>query len=227
MLNNELAKQSYCSWTTSMAVGVSLAWFGYRPRHCIWCTHGWDHGSIWIPKAHWWGFQLGLIATNDLGISWKNTNNHPPLQYWLRWLVITIDVTKLAKVGLNELWVPSTINKYCALMTKLFTIMIRSRDNSPLGDKPIISVLSDLHTDLTSLFDRSILTIHYGQYMTLMMTIWLLCTKSCWRFVDRQLQQSFNQTSKPTVQSYGSSSSTAWSRHLHPPTSYLSMFNMS
>jgi hypothetical protein len=46
------------------------------------------------------------------------------VQYWLRQLVIVVDVTKLAKVGFNEFWVPSTKSKYCTLMTKLFIAMI-------------------------------------------------------------------------------------------------------
>lgn len=48
------------------------------------------------------------------------------VQYWLKQLVIVIviDVTKLTKMGFNELWVLSTRRKYCTLMTKLFIAMI-------------------------------------------------------------------------------------------------------
>jgi len=45
-------------------------------------------------------------------------------QYWLRQLVIVVDVTKLAKMGFNELWVLSTKSKCCTLMIKLFIAMI-------------------------------------------------------------------------------------------------------
>jgi hypothetical protein len=79
----------------------------------------------------------------------------------MRWLVIIVDVTKLAKVGFNELWVPSTRSKYYALMTKLFIAMIRSRDNSFLGVKPIINVFGDLHIDMASSLDCLIVTIQH------------------------------------------------------------------
>jgi len=46
------------------------------------------------------------------------------VQQWLRQSVIAIDVTKLAKVGFNKLWVLSTKSKYCTLMIKLFIVMI-------------------------------------------------------------------------------------------------------
>jgi hypothetical protein len=68
--------------------------------------------------------------------------------YHLRRLVVSVEDSPVATVGLNHLWVPSTISKYCMLMTKLLVTMVRSRDSSPVDDKPFVKVLGDLHSDL-------------------------------------------------------------------------------
>jgi hypothetical protein len=68
--------------------------------------------------------------------------------YHLRRLVVSVKDSPLATVGLNQLWVPSTISKYCMLMTKLLTTIVRSRDSAPVDDKPFVNVLGDLHSDL-------------------------------------------------------------------------------
>ncbi|CAK9868446.1 unnamed protein product [Sphagnum jensenii] len=60
----------------------------------------------------------------------------------------------MATVGFNQLWVPSTIHAYCALMAKLFITMVRSRDGSPVDDEPFVNVLGDLHPDLLNALDR-------------------------------------------------------------------------
>jgi hypothetical protein len=73
--------------------------------------------------------------------------------YHLRQLVISLEDSPVAMVGLNQLWVPSTLMKYCALMTKLLITMVRSRDNNPVDDKPIINVLGNLHSDLADALD--------------------------------------------------------------------------
>jgi hypothetical protein len=57
---------------------------------------------------------------------------------------------------LNQLWVPSTINKYYMLMTKLFIIMVWSRDNSLVDDKPFVNVLGNLHLDLANALENFI-----------------------------------------------------------------------
>jgi hypothetical protein len=76
--------------------------------------------------------------------------------YHLRRLVVSIEDSPVATVGLNQLWVPSTVSKYCALMTKLLIAMVRSRDSSPTDDKPFINVLGELHSDLVDALDRLI-----------------------------------------------------------------------
>jgi hypothetical protein len=68
--------------------------------------------------------------------------------YHLRRLVVSVEDSPLATVGLNQLWVPSTISKYCMLKTKLLTMMVRSKDNAPVDDEPFVNVLGDLHSDL-------------------------------------------------------------------------------
>jgi len=68
--------------------------------------------------------------------------------YHLRRLVVSVEDSPLATVGLNQLWVPSTISKYCMLMTKLLTTMVRSKDSAPVDDEPFVNVLGDLHPDL-------------------------------------------------------------------------------
>jgi hypothetical protein len=44
--------------------------------------------------------------------------------YHLRRLVVSLEDSPVATVGLNQLWVPSTLRKYCALMTKLLITMV-------------------------------------------------------------------------------------------------------
>lgn len=50
-------------------------------------------------------------------------------------------------------------------MTKLFIVMIRSRDNNLQGDKPIIYVFGDLHINMALLLDPLIVTIQRKQYV--------------------------------------------------------------
>jgi hypothetical protein len=68
--------------------------------------------------------------------------------YHLRRLVVFVEDSPVATMGLNQLWVPSTISKYCMLMTKLLVTMVRSRDSAPVNDEPFVNVLGDLHSDL-------------------------------------------------------------------------------
>ncbi len=72
--------------------------------------------------------------------------DHVP--YHLRRLVVSVVDSPLAAVGLNQLWVPSTITRYSTLMTKLLTMMVQSRDSPPVDDEPFVNVLGDLHSDL-------------------------------------------------------------------------------
>jgi hypothetical protein len=44
--------------------------------------------------------------------------------YHLKRLVVSVVDSPLAAVGLNQLWVPSTISRYCMLMTKLLIMMV-------------------------------------------------------------------------------------------------------
>jgi len=74
--------------------------------------------------------------------------------YHLRRLVISLEDSPVATVGLNQLWVPSTLKKYCTLMTKLLITMVRSRDNNPVDDKPFVNVLGNLHSDLGDALDN-------------------------------------------------------------------------
>jgi len=70
--------------------------------------------------------------------------------YHLRWLVVFIKDSHVATMGLNQLWVPSTISKYYMLMAKLLITMVRSRDNNLVDDKPFVNVLGNLHLDLAN-----------------------------------------------------------------------------
>jgi hypothetical protein len=70
--------------------------------------------------------------------------------YHLRWLVVFIEDSHVATMGLNQLWVPSTTSKYSMLMAKLLIIMVRSRDNILVDDKPFVNVLGNLHLDLAN-----------------------------------------------------------------------------
>jgi hypothetical protein len=76
--------------------------------------------------------------------------------YHLRELVVYIEDSPVATVVLNQLWVPSTVSKYCTLMTKLLIALVRSRDSSPTDDKPFVNVFGQLHSDLADAFDRLI-----------------------------------------------------------------------
>jgi hypothetical protein len=76
--------------------------------------------------------------------------------YHLRRLVVSIEDFPLATMGLNKLWVPSTISKYCMLMTKLLTTMVQSRDSAPVDDEPFVNVLGNLHSDLGNALDNLI-----------------------------------------------------------------------
>jgi len=68
--------------------------------------------------------------------------------YHLRRLVVSVKDSPVTTMGLNQLWVPSTISKYCMLMTKLLIMMVRSRDSGLVDDKPFVNVLGNLHSDL-------------------------------------------------------------------------------
>jgi hypothetical protein len=65
----------------------------------------------------------------------------------------------VATMGLNKLWMPSSKHKCCLLMTKKFTTMVRSKDNNPQNDNPIINVFGNLHTNLASSLKRFIIYI--------------------------------------------------------------------
>jgi hypothetical protein len=53
------------------------------------------------------------------------------VQYQLQQLVISMDKSQIAIVGLNQLYVPSTKNMYTSLTTKLFIALAQSKDNGP------------------------------------------------------------------------------------------------
>jgi hypothetical protein len=82
------------------------------------------------------------------------TIGHVP--YHLRRLVVSVADSPLPVVGLNQLLVPSTISRYSMLMTKLLTMMVRSRDNAPVDDEPFVNVLGDLHSDLEDALENLI-----------------------------------------------------------------------
>jgi hypothetical protein len=73
--------------------------------------------------------------------------------YHLRRLVVFVEDSPVAMVGFNQLWVPSTVSKYYTLMTKLLIAMVRSRDSSPMDDKPFVDVLGQLHSNLADALD--------------------------------------------------------------------------
>jgi hypothetical protein len=72
--------------------------------------------------------------------------SHVP--YHLRLLVVYVKNSFVAIVGFNQLWVPSTISKYCMVMTKLFITMVWSRDSNPTDDKPFVNVRGNLYSNL-------------------------------------------------------------------------------
>jgi hypothetical protein len=83
--------------------------------------------------------------------------------YHLRRLVVSVEDSPLATVGLNQLWVPSIISKYCMLTTKLLITMVRSRDIAPVDDEPFVNVLGDLHSDLGDALENLISYIRSRQ----------------------------------------------------------------
>ncbi|CAN5958592.1 unnamed protein product [Sphagnum jensenii] len=48
-------------------------------------------------------------------------------------------------------------------MTKLLLTMVRSRDDSPVDDKPFVNVLGDLHSDLADALDDLVFYIRGRQ----------------------------------------------------------------
>jgi hypothetical protein len=76
--------------------------------------------------------------------------------YHLGRLVVFVEDSLVAMVGLNQLWVPSTISKYCLLMTKLLITMVRSINNGLVDDKPFVNVLGNLHSDLADALENFI-----------------------------------------------------------------------
>jgi hypothetical protein len=83
--------------------------------------------------------------------------SHVP--YHLKQLVVCVEDSLVVTVGFNQLWVPSTMSKYCMMMTKL----LRSRDNSPVDDKPFVNVLGNLHLDLANALENFISYIQHRQ----------------------------------------------------------------
>jgi hypothetical protein len=83
--------------------------------------------------------------------------------YHLKWLVVCVQDSPVATVGLNQLWVPSTISKYCMLMTKLLVTMVWSKDSSPMDDKPFVNVLDDLHSNIGDALENLISYIQSRQ----------------------------------------------------------------
>ncbi len=79
--------------------------------------------------------------------------------YHLRRLVVSVVDSPLAMVGLNQLWVPSTVTRYSTLMTKFLTMMVRSRDSTPVDDEPFVNVLGNLHSDLGDALENFIFHI--------------------------------------------------------------------
>jgi hypothetical protein len=100
-------------------------------------------------------------------------------------LVISLEDSPVATVGLNQLWVPSTIKKYCTLMTKLLITMVRSRDNSPVDDKPVVNVLGNLHSDLRDALDNFVSYIRGRQDADMDMKISCASTRCYYTFADR------------------------------------------
>jgi hypothetical protein len=83
--------------------------------------------------------------------------------YHFKWLVVYVEDSPVAIMGLNQLWVPSTINKYCMKMNKLLITMVRSRNSSSMDDKPFVNVLSNLHLDLANALKNLISYIQHQQ----------------------------------------------------------------
>jgi hypothetical protein len=76
--------------------------------------------------------------------------------YHFRRLVVSVEDSPVTTVGFNHLWVPSTVSKYCMLMTKLLIVMVRSRHSSLTDDKPFVNVLGQLHSNLGDALDNLI-----------------------------------------------------------------------
>ncbi len=83
------------------------------------------------------------------------------MPYHLKQLVVSIKDSHVAR--LNQLLVPSTINKYCMLMNKLLITMIQSRDNSLMDDKPFVNVFGNLHLDLVNALENLTSYIQHQQ----------------------------------------------------------------
>jgi len=83
--------------------------------------------------------------------------------YHLRRLVIYVEDSPMATMGLNQLWVPSTISKYCMLMTRLLITMVRSKESNLVDDKPFVNVFGNLHLDFTNALENFISYIQHQQ----------------------------------------------------------------
>ncbi len=118
--------------------------------------------------------------------------------YHLRRLVISIEDSHVAIVGLNQLWVPSTISKYCMLMNKLFIIMVRSRNNNLVDDKPFVNLIGNLHLDLANALENFISYIQCWQdankneifFVHIHMVLLHICELSTCPIVQQELQTS-------------------------------------
>jgi len=108
--------------------------------------------------------------------------------YHLKWLVVYVEDSHVATMKFNQLWVPSTINKYCMLMTKLFIIMVRSRDNNLVDDKPFVNVLDNLHLDLANALENFISYIQCRQDAN--MVLLHICRPPTCLVVQQELQTS-------------------------------------
>ncbi len=119
--------------------------------------------------------------------------------YHLRRLVVSVEDSPLATVGLNQLWVLSTISKYCMLMTKMLITMVRTRDSAPVDDEPFVNVLGNLHPDLGDALRISFLTSKVDEMRTGMTKISFRSTQCCCTFADRRRVESFNTGRKPVA----------------------------
>ncbi|CAK9195657.1 unnamed protein product [Sphagnum troendelagicum] len=106
--------------------------------------------------------------------------------YRLRRLVVSVVDSPLAAMGLNQLWVPSTITRYCTLMTKLLTMMVRSRDSAPVDDEPFVNVLGICIQISEMRWRISSLTSEVDEKRTEMTKISIPSTRCCSTFVDRR-----------------------------------------
>jgi len=119
--------------------------------------------------------------------------------YHFKWLVVYVEDSPVAIMGLNQLWVPSTINKYCMKMNKLLITMVRSRNNNSVDDKPFINFLAICIWILQMHWKISFLISNVDKMQTKMMKISFLFTWCCCTFVNQHVQ-SFNKSYKLGVQ---------------------------